>query len=71
MPAGKPSQSNTMLYTVITFVGLFLIAAVCAVLGGWLILAETMPLRNLIGCALMLAGMIISQLNARKQINLI
>jgi len=31
MPAGKPSQSNTMLYTVITFVALFLIAAVCAV----------------------------------------
>lgn len=31
MPAGKPLQSNTMLYTVITFVGLFLVAAVCAV----------------------------------------
>jgi drug/metabolite transporter (DMT)-like permease len=45
--------------------------AVFAVLGGWLILAETMPLRNLAGCALMLAGMIISQLNERKKINLI
>ena len=31
MPAGKASQSNAMLYTVITFVGLFLIATVCAV----------------------------------------
>lgn len=45
--------------------------AVFAVLGGYLFLAETMPLRNLAGCALMLAGMIISQLNARKQITLI
>ena len=31
MAAGKSSQSNAMLYTVITFVGLFLAAAVCAV----------------------------------------
>jgi len=45
--------------------------AVFAVLGGYLILAETMPLRNLAGCALMLTGMIISQLNARKRINII
>jgi len=42
--------------------------AVFAVLGGWLILSETLPLRNLIGCALMLAGIIISQFNAPKQI---
>lgn len=45
--------------------------AVFAVLGGYLFLAETLPLRNLAGCALMFAGMIISQLNARKQITLI
>ena len=31
MPVGKPSQGNMMLYTVLTFVGLFLVAAVCAV----------------------------------------
>jgi len=32
-----------------------------AVLGGWLILGELLSLRGLIGCALMLAGMIVSQ----------
>jgi len=32
-----------------------------AVLGGWLILAEVLSSRGLIGCALMLAGMIVSQ----------
>ena len=32
MPAGKPSQSNAMLYTLITFVILFLIAGTCAVI---------------------------------------
>ncbi len=31
MPLGKAGQSNAMLYTVITFVGLFIIAASCAV----------------------------------------
>lgn len=31
MPVGKPSQGNMMLYTVLTFVGFFLVAAVCAV----------------------------------------
>ena len=31
MPAGKPSQSNAMLYTVIIFVGLFIAALVCAI----------------------------------------
>ncbi len=31
MPAGKFSQSNAMLYTVITFVGLFIIAAAAAI----------------------------------------
>lgn len=41
--------------------------AVFAVAGGWLILSEIMPLRNFAGCGLMLGGMIISQVHARKQ----
>ena len=36
--------------------------AVFALIGGLLILDETIPLRGLIGCALMLTGMLISQL---------
>jgi drug/metabolite transporter (DMT)-like permease len=36
--------------------------AVFAVLGGWLILGESLAPRGLAGCALMLAGMILSQL---------
>ncbi len=32
MPPGKQSQSNAMMYTVITFVGLFIIATTCAVI---------------------------------------
>lgn len=36
--------------------------AVFAVIGGWLILNESIPLRGLIGCGLMLLGMILSQL---------
>ena len=32
MPAGKSSESSAMLYTVITFVALFLIATTCAVI---------------------------------------
>lgn len=32
-----------------------------AVLGGWMILGETLTLRGLMGCALMLTGMILSQ----------
>lgn len=36
--------------------------AVFAVIGGWLILNETIPVRGLIGCLLMMSGMIISQL---------
>lgn len=36
---------------------------VFAVLGGWLILGETLALRGLIGCALMLSGMLLSQIN--------
>jgi drug/metabolite transporter (DMT)-like permease len=35
--------------------------AVFAVLGGWIVLNESIPLRGLIGCGLMLTGMIISQ----------
>ncbi len=35
--------------------------SVFAVLGGWLLLSETIPLRGFLGCALMLTGMIISQ----------
>ena len=35
--------------------------AVFAVIGGWIVLDESIPLRGLIGCGLMLTGMIISQ----------
>jgi drug/metabolite transporter (DMT)-like permease len=34
-----------------------------AVIGGWFILHETMTYRGLLGCSLMLAGMILAQLN--------
>ncbi len=37
--------------------------AVFAVTGGWIILGETLSWRGLLGCALMLAGMLVSQLN--------
>ena len=33
-----------------------------AALGGWLLLGEVLPLRGLFGCALMMAGMLLSQL---------
>jgi len=36
--------------------------AVFAALGGWLILEEVMPTRGIVGCGLMLAGMLVSQL---------
>ncbi|MCF8055501.1 MAG: DMT family transporter [Desulfocapsa sp.] len=36
--------------------------SVFAVLGGWLIIHETLSLRGLIGCGLMLIGMLVSQL---------
>lgn len=39
--------------------------AVFAVLGGWLILKETIPLRGLLGCTFMLIGMLISQLDPK------
>ncbi len=35
---------------------------VFAALAGWLILSESLPLRGVIGCCLMLAGMLVSQL---------
>lgn len=38
--------------------------SVFAAVGGWLILGELLSLRAMIGCALMLAGMIISQLKS-------
>lgn len=34
-----------------------------AVIGGWLILNETMTYRGILGCSLMLAGMILAQIN--------
>ncbi|GGO87507.1 transporter [Marinobacterium nitratireducens] len=40
--------------------------AVFAVLGGWLLLQETLSLRSLLGCALMLAGMLLAQLPSRR-----
>jgi len=39
--------------------------AVFAALGGWLILKETIPLWGLLGCAFMLTGMLISQLDQK------
>lgn len=37
--------------------------AVFAALGGWVILGETLSVRGLIGCSLMLSGMLLSQLH--------
>ncbi len=34
--------------------------AVFAVLGGWIVLDETLPLRGMLGCALMLAGVLVA-----------
>lgn len=41
--------------------------ALFAVLGGWLILGETMTLRAIFGCSLMLAGMILAQINFKSK----
>jgi drug/metabolite transporter (DMT)-like permease len=41
--------------------------AVFAVLGGWMILNESIPTRGLLGCLLMLIGMILSQLYLLKR----
>ena len=43
--------------------------AVFAVIGGWMILNESIPTRGLIGCSLMLIGMILSQLYPFKRNN--
>jgi len=40
--------------------------SVFAVIGGWLVLDETIPFRGLFGCSLMLFGMIISQLPVKS-----
>lgn len=40
---------------------------VFAAVGGWLILSETIPARGIAGCALMLAGIILSQLGVRRR----
>lgn len=44
--------------------------SVFALMGGWLVLGETIPLRGLIGCSLMLTGMILSQINLVRKTNL-
>jgi drug/metabolite transporter (DMT)-like permease len=41
--------------------------AVFAVLGGWLVLGERVSGAMLVGCALMLAGMVLSQLRGREE----
>ena len=40
---------------------------VFAALGGWLLLSEEMPLRGLVGCGLMFAGMLISQVGLGRR----
>jgi drug/metabolite transporter (DMT)-like permease len=40
---------------------------VFAAFGGWLLLEEKMPFRGLVGCGLMLVGMLVSQLESSKQ----
>jgi drug/metabolite transporter (DMT)-like permease len=39
--------------------------AVFAAVGGWLILGELLTPRGMVGCGLMLAGMLLSQLDIR------
>lgn len=41
--------------------------SVFAVIGGYVFLAEIIPIRGLFGCGLMLAGMVLSQLLSRKK----
>jgi len=41
--------------------------AVFAALGGWLLLSETLSVRQLAGCAFMLAGMVLTQWPVRKE----
>ncbi len=40
-----------------------------AVIGGWLILNETMTYRGILGCSLMLAGMILAQISIKSKKN--
>ena len=42
--------------------------AVFAVIGGWLLLGEVLSIRGIIGCFLMLAGMVLSQLGNRSKV---
>jgi drug/metabolite transporter (DMT)-like permease len=41
--------------------------AVFAAFGGWLILQESLSARSLLGCCLMLAGMVVVQIRSKKQ----
>ncbi|MCK4915591.1 MAG: EamA family transporter, partial [Candidatus Eisenbacteria sp.] len=41
--------------------------AVFAAVGGWAVLNETLSSRALVGCSLMLAGVIVSQLRLRRR----
>ena len=41
--------------------------AVFAVIGGWMLLGETLSTRGLIGCALMLGGMILAQVRTQQR----
>lgn len=41
--------------------------AVFAVLGGWVVLGETLSIRGVIGCTLMLGGMMLAQVRSRRQ----
>ncbi|RDE25202.1 DMT family transporter [Motiliproteus coralliicola] len=41
--------------------------AIFAVIGGWLLLGETLGSKELLGCSLMLAGMLVSQWPSRKR----
>jgi len=40
---------------------------VFAALGGWVVLGETLPLRSLLGCGLMLAAMVLAQFGAHRR----
>jgi drug/metabolite transporter (DMT)-like permease len=42
--------------------------ALFAVLGGWLLLSETLSLRMMFGCTLMLAGMIVVQVKSNSEV---
>lgn len=44
---------------------IFSLEAVFAVLGGWVVLGETLSTRGIIGCALMLGGMMLAQIRSQ------